>query len=244
MHTFYQPDLLSDAILLSEEESKHCVRVLRVKKGDRVTLVDGKGTSATALVIDDHPKKCLLHIENKQHHATHRNYYLHMLVSPTKNFDRMEWFLEKAVEAGIDEISFLLCDNSERTRVPMERCEKVAISAMKQSKQFWLPKINGMKYFTEALQEQRHNGITLLAWCEADSSQTLQHLIQPMHNTPPVSSANQTICILIGPEGDFSKTEADTAILMDFKPVSFGASRLRTETAALFACIATHVLRS
>lgn len=237
MHVFYQPDLSSDEILLNEEESKHCVRVLRMKKGDEVHLADGKGMHAVALILDDHPKKCMLGIQVRNQTSPNRNYQLHIMIAPTKNSDRIEWFIEKAVEAGIDEISFIETENSERSKVNLERCEKIAISAMKQSKQWWLPEINGVTRFNELMRMNMIAGGTkLIAWCETDQSAGIRHHIPP--------SASQPITILIGPEGDFTKDEAEQARQAGFAAVSLGSSILRTETAALYACMAVKVLLS
>src|SRR6476661_7357102 len=125
MHIFYTPDIFSDKYLLSEEESKHCTRVLRLKKQDRVNLVDGKGGFYLAEIIDDHPKRTALIVVEKQENYQRRNHYLHIAIAPTKNIDRFEWFLEKATEIGIDEISPIICERSERKDVKIERSEKV-----------------------------------------------------------------------------------------------------------------------
>ena len=235
MHIFYQPDLTQNEIFLEEEESKHCVRVLRMKKDDEVELIDGKGISAIAKIIDDNPKRCLLNISKRTMHHALRTYKLHIAIAPTKNFDRMEWFIEKAVEIGIDEISFIECKNSERVKVNMQRCEKVAISAMKQSKQFWLPKINDVRKSDEVMKGLGDEELKLIAYCETDVKQSLHSII-------PSSLHHKNIIIFIGPEGDFTKEEVDLAIKNNFKPVSFGENRLRTETAALYACTAINVL--
>lgn len=242
MHIFFQSDLTQNEIFLNEEESKHCVRVLRMKKGDEVELIDGKGTSAIAKIIDDNPKRCLLKIINRKSQIVNRKYHLHIAIAPTKNFDRMEWFIEKAVEVGIDEISFIECKNSERVKVNMQRCEKVAISAMKQSKQFWLPKLNdvipyGKIFDNSDLRNYAISQFRFIAICETDIKQTLHHFI-------PSSPHLQKITIFIGPEGDFTKEEVELSIQNNFKTVSFGENRLRTETAALYACMAINILSS
>ncbi len=243
MHIFYQPDLTQNEIFLDEEESKHCVRVLRMKIGEEVELVDGKGTSAIAKIIDDHPKRCLLNIINRKSQIVNRKYYLHIAIAPTKNFDRIEWFIEKAVEVGIDEISFIECKNSERAKVNMQRCEKVAISAMKQSIQFWLPKINDVRKSDEVMKGLNDEELKLIAFCETDTKQTLhQHINQSTVTSSEVEK--HQITILIGPEGDFTKEEVELALKNNFKTVSFGENRLRTETAALYACMAINVLTS
>lgn len=230
MHVFYQTDLSQNQIVLSEDESKHCVRVLRLKKGDEVDLADGKGTHAKAVIVDDHPKKCVLQITQSTQHtqatSSGRNYYLHMVVAPTKNFDRMEWFIEKATEAGIDEITFIETENSERAKVNLERCEKIAISAMKQSKQWYLPKINALQKFTDVI-KQDILGDKFMAWCETDNTALINQQIKPTSNR---------ITVLIGPEGDFTEAEVKLAQQHHFIPVSLGKTILRTETAALYAC--------
>jgi 16S rRNA (uracil1498-N3)-methyltransferase len=230
MHVFYQTDISQNQIILSEDESKHCARVLRLKKGDEVDLADGKGTHAKAVIVDDHPKKCVLQITQRtlktQAESSGRNYYLHMVIAPTKNFDRMEWFIEKATEAGIDEITFIETENSERAKVNLERCEKIAVSAMKQSKQWYLPKINALQKFTEAI-KQNLPGDKFMAWCETDDTALINQQIKPTSNH---------ITILIGPEGDFTPAEVKLAQQHHFISVSLGKTILRTETAALYAC--------
>ena len=231
MHVFYQPNLNQNQISLSEDESKHCVRVLRLKNGDEVDLADGKGTHAKAVIVDDHPKKCVLQITQStlytQAESSGRNYYLHLIVAPTKNFDRMEWFIEKATEAGIDEITFIETANSERTKVNIERCEKIAVSAMKQSKQWYLPKINGLQKITDIIKHDLP-GDKFIAWCEVGGTTLINQKINQI--------ASNHITILIGPEGDFTEAEVKLAQQHHFIPVSLGKTILRTETAALFAC--------
>lgn len=236
MHVFYQPDLSVDQLYLTEEESKHCVRVLRMKKGDEAHLADGKGMQAIATIADDHPKKCLLHIQSKTQHLQNRNYYLHIMVAPTKNMERIEWFIEKATEVGIDEVSFIETENSERAKVNMERCEKIAISAMKQSKQWFLPKLNLLQKFTAVVQNHQSDN-AYIAWCETPDTALLSHKIMT------ATSAFQRITVLIGPEGDFTETEVNLAIQAGFQLVSLGNSILRTETAALFACMSVKAIR-
>jgi 16S rRNA (uracil1498-N3)-methyltransferase len=237
MRLLYQTDLTVDELFLNEEESKHCIRVLRMKKGDEVHLADGKGIHAIANIKDDHPKKCLLKLQSRTQHALSRNYYLHIIVAPTKNIDRMEWFIEKATEAGIDEISFIETENSERAKVNMDRCEKITISAMKQSKQWFLPKINPLQKLSSALQNHQ-SGNAYIAWCETAATSLLS---QKLLTT---TSAIQRITILIGPEGDFTPTEVTQATQAGFQPVSLGNSILRTETAAIFACMSVKAIRS
>lgn len=235
MHVFFQPDIPSTTLQLNEEESKHCVRVLRLKKGDEVHIADGKGTHAIAVITDDHPKRCELQITERTLHEPSRNYYLHILVAPTKNMERTEWFLEKATEAGIDEISFIETTNSERAKINMERCEKIIVSAMKQSKQWFLPKLNNIEKLTTVF-PTIGGDLKLIAWCETPQTDLLtKYLNDNTINQPRIT-------ILIGPEGDFTEAETLLAQKFGFKPSSLGTSILRTETAALYACMAVKTI--
>jgi 16S rRNA (uracil1498-N3)-methyltransferase len=240
MHVFFQPDLTTNSLWLSEEESKHCIRVLRLQQGDIVYLADGKGTEAKATISEANPKKCQFTIVNRISHQHPANYSLHIAIAPTKSADRIEWFIEKATEAGIEEITFIETTNSERAKVNLERCQKVAISAMKQSKQWFLPRINplvSLEAYLKTLSTASTNTLRYMAWCEQDQQQTLPFLVaqqMPFKQTQ--------VHILIGPEGDFTKTEVQLAQHAQFESVSLGASILRTETAALYACMALKAL--
>lgn len=226
MHIFYQPDLDADSILLTEEESKHAVRVLRLTIGDEVEIVNGKGIRARATVVDDHPKRCALRVLERNEEKTARNYHLHIAVAPTKNIERIEWFVEKATEIGIDEITLLDCEHSERTVVKTERLEKVAVSAMKQSQQSWLPVIHEMTKISAFMREATAD-IRLIAHCDEGAKNPLAK----------IDAAGKRIIVLIGPEGDFSEAEIKSAIEQGYSPVSLGGTRLRTETAALYAAM-------
>ena len=235
MHLFYLPTIANDFHELSEEESKHAIRVLRLKKGDSIDLVNGKGIHAKAIIVDDNPKKCALSIISKKLHtngdSTGRNYYLHILIAPTKNSERIEWFIEKAIEIGVDEITFIETTNSERAKVNIDRCTKIAVSAMKQSKQWFLPTMHSVEKLTNWLKDNQTQGQhNYIAWCESEQTELLsQKLNQPKGD-------KQYITIIIGPEGDFTPAEIEAAQLVHFKPVSLGKSILRTETAAIYAC--------
>jgi 16S rRNA (uracil1498-N3)-methyltransferase len=230
MQLFYHPYLSENEIILPEDESKHCVRVLRKKVGDEIILIDGKGMEAITEIVDDNPKKCKLYIRHRKLHNAQRTFNLHLVVAPTKNFDRMEWMIEKCVELGIDEITFIESVNSERAKINLERCDKIAISAIKQSKQYWLPKINVLQKFDSFLKNllpKNDFETRCMAWCESELTQHLrQHINTPLH---------QNIIILIGPEGDFTANEIHLAKSKDFIPVSLGQNILRTETAAIYA---------
>ena len=229
MHLFYQPDLHSDTISLSEEESKHAVRVLRLGIGDQVEIVDGKGARVVAEVANDHPKRCELHIVSRTLEKSPRDFYLHIAIAPTKNLERIEWFVEKAVEIGVDEISFVECEHSERDSIKLDRIEKVAVSAMKQSQQSWLPVINEIVSFDKFVKSAVAD-IKLLAHCEEGNKNPIAEFSFP----------GKKVLTLIGPEGDFSRSEIETALGSQFTAVSLGETRLRTETAALYSVVAVH----
>lgn len=231
MHLFYTPDVSSEIYTLSEEESKHCTRVLRLQQGDIVNLVDGIGGKYTAIIQDANPKKCQLQVIDKQIEYGKLPYITHIAVAPTKNIDRMEWFVEKAVEIGVSEITFLLCEHSERRQLKLDRLEKIAISAMKQSKKGYLPLLHDLTPFHRFIQKAEPRQ-TFIAHLEDDATKSIKDHFK----------SGQPHCILIGPEGDFSATEIAAAYKAGIKPVTLGNSRLRTETAALVACHTLHVL--
>ncbi|MFD1872753.1 16S rRNA (uracil(1498)-N(3))-methyltransferase [Hymenobacter bucti] len=233
MPTFYAPDMApgQTTFLLPEDESKHAVRVLRLVAGDAVALVDGRGTHYTATVADANPKRCSLRITAEEV-IRPRPTYTHVAVAPTKNLDRMEWLVEKAVEVGLERLTFLRCAHSERRELKLERLEKIAVSALKQSGQAYLPQLDEMTDFTDFLQEI-DPATTFIAHLEAGERTALAQVI----GTAP------RCCVLIGPEGDFSPAEIELALGRGVRPVTLGASRLRTETAALAAVFTAQVVR-
>ena len=226
MKLFYNPDLTKDTtqITFDKIESKHIVRVLRKKEDAILHITNGKGFLFDAKIIIASDKKCIAEIIAIQEKPKPWNYYLHIAIAPTKNNDRIEWFLEKATEIGIDEITPLICNNSERRFVKLERFEKIVQSAMKQSLKFTLPKINEPVKFKEFI-NQNFDGNICIAHCEALEKNLLKSVIKPTERTT----------ILIGPEGDFSSQEIIKALEKNSIPISLGESRLRTETAALVA---------
>lgn len=224
MHIFYLPDAAHGPVLLPEEESKHAVRVLRLNSGDNVLVTNGKGSFFHATLLDAHPKRAVLQLGAPQAGNDHWGFHLHLAVAPTKNTDRIEWLVEKATEIGIDEISFFHSFHSERRTVNIDRLQKIAVAAMKQSLKSRLPKINEIASFAE-LMKMAHPTHRYIAWI--DPSVEL-HLAQAC--TPQADSL-----ILIGPEGDFSHEEVMEARKAGIQAVSLGKARLRTETAALFA---------
>ena len=225
MHIFYTPDILTNSYQLSEEESKHCIKVLRLRMNDEVNLVDGKGGFYLAKITDDHPKKTILNILDHKKEYGKRNHYLHIAIAPTKNIERFEWFLEKATEIGVHEITPIICDHSERKVTNNERFDKILLTAMKQSNELYLPKLNPATTFKEFI-KLKNEGVKLIAHCEETNKRTLKSILKP----------NEDITMLIGPEGDFSEKEIALALENNFTAVSLGNTRLRTETAAIVAC--------
>ncbi|UYZ63918.1 16S rRNA (uracil(1498)-N(3))-methyltransferase [Hymenobacter weizhouensis] len=230
-HTFFAPDLAATSYTLPEDESKHAVRVLRLAAGDIVGLVNGRGGVYQAEVEAADAKRCRLRIVSEQQ-VPRRAYEAHVAVAPTKNLDRMEWLVEKAVEIGVDTLTFLRCARSERRELKLERLQKIAISALKQSGQAWLPVLSELTDFADFLP------IT-------DSATTfIAHLAEGERTAfSQVAATGAGCCILIGPEGDFTPQEIEAALTRGIRPVTLGASRLRTETAALAALHTMHVAR-
>jgi 16S rRNA (uracil1498-N3)-methyltransferase len=224
MQLFFHPNLENNTVELPEDESKHCIRVLRKKAGDEIMLIDGKGNKAICKITDDNPKKCKLEVVEKVHfHA--REIGLHIAIAPTKNFDRMDWMLEKCTEIGVSEFTFLETENSERNKINMERCEKILIQSIKQSKQYCLPKLNNIISFKQFISNQNTTELNcLMAWCN-ENSLTINETTDLKKHT----------LLLIGPEGDFTEVEAKLAIDNNFKTISLGKNILRTETAAVYA---------
>ena len=242
MHLFYTPDITSNTCTLTEEESKHCVRVLRLTIGDNIQLIDGVGGFYEAEIIDDNPKKCTVSILKSEKEVGKRNWLLHIAIAPTKNMDRLEWFVEKATEIGIDEISLIICNNNERTIVKTERLIKVAIGAIKQSIKAYLPKINEAINYKEFIASSSNfKGEKYIAHCRFPPTLFSNKETNEFH-IKNVYTPNQNVLVLIGPEGDFTQEEVKFALDNGFKEVNLGNSRLRTETAALYACTAINIL--
>jgi len=198
--------------------------VLRKKEGDILHITNGKGWLFNAKINLADIKHCTVTIVSKSFQRQN-DYSLHMAVAPTKMNDRYEWFLEKATEIGIDQITPIICDHSERKVIKKERFDKIVQSAMKQSLHYYLPKLNDPVQFSEFI-KQDFEGQRFIAHCEELDKKALKQALQP----------KQDIIILIGPEGDFSVKEIKTALEHQFIPVTLGDTRLRTETAAIVAC--------
>lgn len=228
MRLFYDPHINVDASghQLSEDESKHVVRVLRLSEGDRIGLLNGRGTLFTCEIAEAHPKRCLLKIVDSETEA-YPEEEIHIAVGPTKQMERLEWFVEKAVEIGITEITLLDCKNGERGKIKTDRLVKKAVSAMKQSQRKFLPKINGLTPYGDFL---RQYDFGLIAHCYDSDKSNFEDVFTPT-NCP----------ILIGPEGDFTEEEISQALEKGYKTITLGKNRLRTETAALYACMRARI---
>jgi len=224
MALFYVPNL-SAGMVLPEEESQHAVKVLRLQVGDTIEVVDGVGGFYHARITNPHAKHCGFEVFETLLEFGKRDYKLHIAIAPTKNIERLEWFIEKATEIGIDEITPLVCRFSERKIIKPERLEKIIVSAAKQSQKAYFPKLNPLCSFDELLKNHQATQ-KFIAHCYEEDKKLLQ--------TEYSKSSN--VLILIGPEGDFSKEEVQKAMSLGFIPVSLGNSRLRTETAGVVAC--------
>jgi 16S rRNA (uracil1498-N3)-methyltransferase len=232
MHIFYAPEIRGNTFILDEKESKHSVRVLRMTRGTAVRLIDGKGNLYEGIISDPDPKRCLIRITDIRPDYEKRNYRLHIAISLLKNPERFEWFIEKSVEIGVDEITPLICRNTEKQSVKQERINNIIISAMKQSVKTMKTAFNEPADFKDFIAD-RAEGIKMIAHC---SSVTARNKISEVY------IKEGEAVILIGPEGDFSDVEIMAAIERDFIPVHLGTSRLRTETAGLAACHSIYFL--
>ena len=225
MQLFYNPNIdeQTQSFFFDKEESKHIVKVLRKKDSDILYVTNGQGLLFETEITLASDNKCTVKI-NGIEKKTRSNYRLHLAVAPTKMNDRYEWFLEKATEIGIHEITPILCDRSERKVINKDRFDKIVLSAMKQSNECFLPQLNEAVTFKEFLKKQ-NEGLQFIAHCEETDKKTLKSVLV----------RNQNITILIGPEGDFSEKEIALAIENNYVPITLGTTRLRTETAAIVA---------
>ena len=222
MQLFYIQNPESE-IILSAEESKHATKVLRKKEGDILNFTDGKGGFYKAKITVADTRKCRLEIISSEQKEKQHNYHLHIAIAPTKNMDRFEWFLEKATEIGIDEITPIICSRSERKVIKTERCNRILLSAMKQSLKFHVPKLNEAISLNDFI-KQDFEGTKYIAHCEEGNKTELKE-----------KKKEKRTLMLIGPEGDFSPTEIEMVLQYQFKAISLGTSRLRTETAGIIA---------
>jgi 16S rRNA (uracil1498-N3)-methyltransferase len=231
MHIFYCPDIIANVTILSSEESAHCIRVLRLTKDDKVQVIDGKGGQFEAIIKTPDARQCHLEITSRLPTPPARNYNLHIAIAPTKNIDRFEWFVEKAVEIGIDTITPLLCQRSERRVLKTDRLHKLIISTIKQAKVPYLPVLNELTDFSKFIGNLHLSQTNrFIAHCENSEKKALKEVLIP----------ESDVIVLIGPEGDFSLHEIELAASKNFIPVSLGYNRLRTETAGIVACCFMH----
>ncbi|MDE5874602.1 MAG: 16S rRNA (uracil(1498)-N(3))-methyltransferase [Muribaculaceae bacterium] len=235
MIQFYAPDILSTG-QLPESDSAHCCRVLRMKEGDEVFVVDGKGKRYRCVIVSAHPKHTAVEIKDEESLPSHWGFHLTLAVAPTKNSDRMEWLMEKIVEIGVDRVVLLKCERSERKVMKTERLERVMVSAMKQSLKGVLPELTEVTTFKAFVESE---GCSEAFKCFGYCSESYPKR-GFASNCPPSGD----VVIMIGPEGDFSPAEVEQAVKAGFMPVTFGESRLRTETAALYGVAAAHVVHS
>jgi len=234
MQLFYNPDLDGSfkQFSFSSDESKHIIKVLRKKENDILQITNGQGRVFQVKILDANTKKCKAQIisSEKKHRPMHT---LHLVVAPTKMNDRFEWFLEKATEIGVNEITPIICARSERKVIKLDRLNKVLQSAMKQSLQAYLPQLNPAITFDEYLKEEK-SGLLFIAHCQEGEKMELKRRV----------AADKDVTILIGPEGDFTTDELNMAFENNFLPVSLGKNRLRTETAAIVACTTVAIINN
>jgi len=226
MQIFYAPDIDGDLYALNETESRHSVRVLRMKKGMQVKLIDGKGNLYEGVITEPDPKGCIIRIESVIKNFEARNYRLHIAISPLKNPERFEWFVEKSVEIGVDEITPVICRNTEKPGIKPDRINNIIISAMKQSLKSQATLLNEVCEFPDLI-KGGHSGIKMIAHCSGSGKRS---------QVGEVYSKAKDAVIIIGPEGDFSEDEIEQAERYGYTPVHLGRSRLRTETAGVAAC--------
>lgn len=222
MHTYFYEGDIDSEVVLSQEESNHAVKVMRSKKGDRITVINGKGIKATGVIADTHPKKCQVKILSKEMYPPDE-FKVFVAISPTKSNDRIEFFLEKATEIGVDGVIPLMAKNNERTKVNMERWRKVLISATKQSKRYWMPVLFEPMRIDQLLQQEWTGFIKLIAYCED----------LPEESIVLYGNNEKHKLLLVGPEGDFTIEEVKICESVGFKRVNLGKNRLRTETAGI-----------
>lgn len=233
MPIFYDPTLTPAATrhTLNEEESWHCVKVLRMGAGQPIAIIDGRGTLYEARIAEAHPSRCQVDIERTHPNHGQRSVQVHLAIAPTKNIERLEWCIEKCTEIGIDTITPLLCERSERREVKPERLQRVMVAAVKQSRKAYMPTLAPLTRF-ELFLTQPHTGGLYIAHCNAPTPPPLRQLI----------AQQRSITVMIGPEGDFSPHEVALAEQHGFGPVSLGPSLLRTETAGVVACHMANLL--
>ena len=224
MFVFYCTEIQGNTICLTGDDARHCAKVLRKRPGDSILLTDGCGTLAQASLTHVSPTDCVAEVAERKL-VPPRSISLHLAVAPTKNADRMEWLVEKAVELGVERISFIICDHSERRKIDLDRMRRIAIAALKQSQTAWLPALQVIA-FSDFVHQNDMPARRYVAWC--DDQNTAQLVDETWHD--------EEVLLLIGPEGDFSTEEINLCKSLDYKEIKLGSRRLRTETAALYGC--------
>jgi 16S rRNA (uracil1498-N3)-methyltransferase len=247
MELFYSKDISDGGRVLDPDESAHCVRVLRHRRGDQINVVDGHGMLYRCTIVDDDPRGVLFDVDEWVENYGSHDYRLHMAVCPPKNIDRFEWFAEKATEIGVDRITPLFGDYSERRVFKRERIERLIVAAAKQSHKGAIPELDEALTVTEFLQ-QDHEGLKLICYCdEATGKIDIKEALAAAgfsiarQNLFEASDPKPMVSIMIGPEGDFSRAEVALALERGWQPVSLGDSRLRIETAAVVATAAVYL---
>jgi 16S rRNA (uracil1498-N3)-methyltransferase len=229
VHLFYQPDIPNGSNFLTKEESAHCLKVLRMATGDHMQLTDGQGVFYKAVITTSDAKKCEFEIIS-QDRQKEPSYRIDIAIAPTKNIARIEWFVEKCVELGVNGIHFVRCAHSERNKINMDRVDRKAVSAMKQSLKAWKPSLNGLISFEKFIMKVKSHQ-KFIAHVDNDNPTSLFKSVVP----------GSGVTVIIGPEGDFSDREIEDAVSRGFYKVSLGESRLRTETAGIVACNCIHL---
>ena len=233
MPIFYTPHILGEEAVLDGDEARHCTQVLRMRVGEELVIVDGQGGYYQGALAEIGKRECKVAIRETQLEYGKRPYRVHLAVAPTKNMARWEWMLEKATEMGVDQVTPLITKRSERIHVRLDRLEKIAVSAMKQSEQAYLPLVSEPMDFADLVARAAYPQRFIPHCLEGVKS----HLSQ---NCEP----DKDVLILIGPEGDFTPEEVDQALSLGFLPADLGATRLRTETAGIVALAAVHFVNS
>ncbi|MGB1217461.1 MAG: 16S rRNA (uracil(1498)-N(3))-methyltransferase [Saprospiraceae bacterium] len=232
MQLFYTQNIQGNIAILGEEETRHCTKVLRKKNGDSIHFIDGEGGMYEGIIEDLGKKDCRINITEKKENFGKRDFKIHIAIAPTKNISRLEWFLEKTTEMGIDTITPILCNHSERKNIRNDRLEKVILSATKQSIKAYLPQLNDLTSFSDFLENVKDDQAEkFVCWVDKENIPLSKNYTK-----------KKDVIILIGPEGDFSQAEVEMANSQGFCSVGLGESRLRTETAGIVACHYIHVL--
>ncbi|MGI6340093.1 MAG: 16S rRNA (uracil(1498)-N(3))-methyltransferase [Bacteroidales bacterium] len=226
MNIFYSSAITGDTCVLDESESRHCIRVLRMREGSVVRITDGNGNIYEGVVSSADAKRCRIRITGIVYSDTTKDYTVHIAISPLKNHERLEWFTEKCVEIGLDELTPVICHNTEKEIIKPDRLNGIIVAAMKQSLKAFRPVLNNPVTFVDFVRKD-FTGKKLIAHCKNDIER---------NSIGSLYLKGETVTILIGPEGDFTEAEINLAMVNGFQPVHLGKSRLRTETAGIAAC--------